>query len=227
MAQFNPDKPTLYSSRICPFAQRAVIAMTEAGIDYEDVFVDLFNKPDWYSQIHPQGLVPAVRLPGGKALTESQFIVYYAADINEKLYPKTPVERYDTRQLMDYIDKKVMPNYYKIMIGPVEDVVAVREDMQIRIRELNEKLLEINPDGIYVHGDSLTIADIYLLPLIQRYYLGVRKHCLPALDETGLERFIKWKKTLFELASFKKSFDSEDDIWTALSNLKKRLDAQK
>ncbi|OMJ12384.1 Pyrimidodiazepine synthase, partial [Smittium culicis] len=101
MAQFNPDKPTLYSSRICPFAQRAVIAMTEAGIDYEDVFVDLFNKPDWYSQIHPQGLVPAVRLPGGKALTESQFIVYYAADINEKLYPKTPVERYDTRQLMD------------------------------------------------------------------------------------------------------------------------------
>ncbi|OMJ10083.1 Glutathione S-transferase omega-1 [Smittium culicis] len=227
MAQFNPDKPTLYSSRICPFAQRAVIAMSEAGIDYEDVFVDLFDKPDWYSQIHPQGLVPAVRLPGGKALTESQFIVYYAADNNEKLYPKTPVERYDTRQLMDYIDKKVMPNYYKIMIGPVEDVVAVREDMQSRIRELNEKLLEINPDGIYVHGDSLTIADIYLLPLIQRYYLGVRKHSLPALDETGLERFVKWKKTLFELPSFKKSFDSEDDIWTALSNLKKRLDAQK
>ncbi|OMJ12018.1 hypothetical protein AYI69_g9602 [Smittium culicis] len=99
--------------------------------------------------------------------------------------------------------------------------------MQTRIRELNEKLLETNLYGIYLHGDSLTIADIYLPPLIQRYYLGVRKHCLPALDETGLERFIKWKKTIFELPSFKKSFDSEDDIWTALSNLKKILDARK
>ncbi|OMJ12776.1 hypothetical protein AYI69_g9270 [Smittium culicis] len=172
-------------------------------------------------------LAPAVRLPGGKALTESQFIVYYAADINERLYPKTPVERYDTRQLLDYIDKKVMPNYYKIMIGPVEDVVPVREDMQIRIRELNEKLLEINPDGIYVHGDTLAIADIYLLPLIQRYYLGVRKHSLPALDETGLEIFIKWITPLFELPSFKKSFDSKDDIWNAFSNLKKKLNTQK
>ncbi|OMJ24240.1 Glutathione S-transferase omega-1, partial [Smittium culicis] len=223
MALFNPNKITLYSSRICPFAQRAIIAMTEARIDYEDVFVDLFNKPNWYSQIHPQGLVPAVRMPGGKVLTESQFIVYYAADINEKLYPKSHVERYDTRQIMDYIDKKVMPNYFKIMIGPVEEVKSVREDMQIRIKELNERLLEINPKGVFFYGNSLSIADIYLLPLIQRYYLGVRKHKLPELDETGLERFVRWKKTTFELSSFKKSYDSEDDIWTALSNLKKRL----
>lgn len=41
------DKITLYNATICPFAQRAVIALKETGVDYETVDIDLLNKPEW------------------------------------------------------------------------------------------------------------------------------------------------------------------------------------
>lgn len=41
------SKITLYNAVICPYAQRAVIALKESGADYEIVDIDLYNKPDW------------------------------------------------------------------------------------------------------------------------------------------------------------------------------------
>jgi glutathione S-transferase len=40
-------KLTFYTSIICPYAQRAAIALQEVGADYEKVEIDLANKPDW------------------------------------------------------------------------------------------------------------------------------------------------------------------------------------
>lgn len=42
----------------------------QAPLDFEAVHVDLSNKPRWYSQVNPRGLVPAVTY-GGKTLLES------------------------------------------------------------------------------------------------------------------------------------------------------------
>lgn len=36
---------TLVSHHLCPYVQRAVIALTEKGVPFERVYVDLANKP--------------------------------------------------------------------------------------------------------------------------------------------------------------------------------------
>lgn len=41
------DKIVLYTAKICPYAQRAAIALREAGVEYESVEIDLTNKPSW------------------------------------------------------------------------------------------------------------------------------------------------------------------------------------
>jgi glutathione S-transferase len=41
------DKLIFYNATICPYAQRAAIALKEVEADYEEVQIDLANKPDW------------------------------------------------------------------------------------------------------------------------------------------------------------------------------------
>jgi len=48
-----PPKPIkLYSNKSCPWAQRSRIALLEAGVKYEEIEIDLTNKPEWYSKIN-------------------------------------------------------------------------------------------------------------------------------------------------------------------------------
>ena len=44
-------KLTLISHKLCPYVQRAVIALTEKGVPFERIDIDLANKPDWFLRI--------------------------------------------------------------------------------------------------------------------------------------------------------------------------------
>ncbi|TIX64758.1 MAG: glutathione S-transferase family protein, partial [Mesorhizobium sp.] len=41
-------KLTLVSHHLCPYVQRAAISLTEKGVPFERVMIDLANKPDWF-----------------------------------------------------------------------------------------------------------------------------------------------------------------------------------
>src|SRR3982751_20174 len=74
---------TLISHTLCPYVQRAVIALTEKGIPFERIDIDLANKPDWFLKISPLGKVPVliVRTTDGEAvLFESNVICEYIED---------------------------------------------------------------------------------------------------------------------------------------------------
>ena len=51
---------TLVSHRLCPYVQRAVIALTEKGVPFERIVIDLANKPDWFLKISPLGKTPVL-----------------------------------------------------------------------------------------------------------------------------------------------------------------------
>jgi glutathione S-transferase len=48
---------TLVSHHLCPYVQRAAIALTEKGVPFERRHVDLSTKPDWFLAISPLGKV--------------------------------------------------------------------------------------------------------------------------------------------------------------------------
>jgi hypothetical protein len=41
----------LISHKLCPYVQRAVIALNEKGVPFERIDIDLANKPDWFLAI--------------------------------------------------------------------------------------------------------------------------------------------------------------------------------
>ena len=50
----------LISHKLCPYVQRAVIALSEKGVAFERIDIDLANKPDWFLAISPLGKTPVL-----------------------------------------------------------------------------------------------------------------------------------------------------------------------
>jgi len=103
--------PILISHTMCPYVQRAAIALTEKAVAFERVYVDLSNKPDWFKAISPLGKVPLLRVRRGGdeveggdevVLFESVAILEYLEDTQpHPLHPADPVVRARHRAWME------------------------------------------------------------------------------------------------------------------------------
>ena len=97
----------LIGHKLCPYVQRAVIALTEKGVPFERVDIDLANKPDWFLKISPLGEVPVLVVAtarGEVALFESNVICEYIEETQAgpKLHPSDPLVRAEHRAWMEF-----------------------------------------------------------------------------------------------------------------------------
>lgn len=97
----------LISHKLCPYVQRAVIALNEKGAAFERVDIDLANKPDWFLKISPLGKVPVLTVGsdhGEVALFESNVICEYIEETQggAKLHPQGSLQRAQHRAWMEF-----------------------------------------------------------------------------------------------------------------------------
>ena len=82
----------LISHKLCPYVQRAVIALTEKGVPFERIDIDLANKPDWFLKISPLGKadeawiaraleLPFFAAPPPKSLDRNDFAALKLGDV--------------------------------------------------------------------------------------------------------------------------------------------------
>ena len=92
----------LISHKLCPYVQRAVIALSEKGVAFERIDIDLANKPDWFLKISPLGKTP-VLLVGDHAIFESAVILEYLEETQAKpLHPADPLARAEHRAFIEF-----------------------------------------------------------------------------------------------------------------------------
>jgi glutathione S-transferase len=92
----------LVSHKLCPYVQRAVIALTEKGVPFERIDIDLANKPDWFLKISPLGKTP-VLLVGAVPIFESAVILEYLEEAQaEPLHPADPLVRAEHRAWIEF-----------------------------------------------------------------------------------------------------------------------------
>jgi len=97
----------LISHKLCPYVQRAVIALTEKGVPFERVDIDLASKPEWFLKISPLGKVPVLVVAterGEVALFESNVICEYIEETQTGpgLHPTDPLVRAEHRAWMEF-----------------------------------------------------------------------------------------------------------------------------
>src|ERR1700731_649225 len=96
------DRLRLISHKLCPYVQRAVIALTEKGVPFERVDIDLANKPDWFLKLSPLAKTP-VLVVGDTAIFESAVILEYLEETQPKpLHPRDPLQRAEHRGWIEF-----------------------------------------------------------------------------------------------------------------------------
>lgn len=99
---------TLISHALCPYVQRAAIALAEKGVAFTRRDIDLADKPDWFVQISPLGKVPLlqVRSADGReaVLFESNVICEWIEETQSGplLHPADPLDRARHRAWMEF-----------------------------------------------------------------------------------------------------------------------------
>jgi len=97
---------TLVSHHLCPYVQRAAIALAEKDAAFERIVVNLADKPDWFRALSPLGKVPLLRVArdGRDAVIfESAVILEYLEDTQPPpLHPADPLERARHRSWIEF-----------------------------------------------------------------------------------------------------------------------------
>ncbi|MGB8399712.1 glutathione S-transferase family protein [Bradyrhizobium sp.] len=97
-----PKPLKLISHKLCPYVQRAVIALTEKGVPFERIDVDLANKPDWFLGISPLGKTPVLQV-GDVPIFESAVILEYLEETQQRpLHPADPLVRAEHRAWIEF-----------------------------------------------------------------------------------------------------------------------------
>src|SRR5579864_6125758 len=92
----------LISHKLCPYVQRAVIALTEKGVPFERIDVDLANKPDWFLKLSPLGKTP-VLVVDDTPIFESAVILEYLEETQlNPLHPADPLKRAEHRGWIEF-----------------------------------------------------------------------------------------------------------------------------
>jgi len=187
-----PQSLEFYSGWFCPFVQRAWIALEEGKLPYQYKEVNPYKKEPSYLAINPKGLVPSL-VDNGKILYESSIIVEYLSDqYNLGLLPSDPYERAKGKLVIDIINKKIIPAYFRVLQSQEPDQQAsARADFIAGLKEFAGKLPK--DDGPFYNGKNFGFVDIELVPWALRLYI-LEKHRgleIPDNDEVWT-RFREW-----------------------------------
>jgi glutathione S-transferase len=196
---------TLVSHHLCPYVQRAAIALAEKGIAFERIDIDLAAKPDWFRAISPLGKVPLLRVarPGGgeAVLFESAVICEYIEETQggPALHPADPIERAEHRAWIE-LASAILADLYAIETTPdAAQFEAKRQAATQKFARVEQELAARSGAGPFFAGARFSLVDAAFAPVL-RYF-----DTFDAIADLGIltdkPRVAAWRSALAERPS--------------------------
>jgi glutathione S-transferase len=161
---------TLVSHHLCPYVQRAAIALAEKGVPFERVNVDLSNKPDWFRAISPLGKVPLLRVRHGNTedvIFESAVILEFLEETEANaLHPADPMARARHRAWIEFGSAvlNAIGRFYS-----AADEAAFRHESS-GLSEMFSRMeaeLSAKPSGPWFAGERFSLVDAVYGPVFR------------------------------------------------------------
>lgn len=193
----------LVSFKLCPYVQRAVIALKEKEVPYRITYIDLSDPPQWFLDISPLGKVPLLRVDG-EVLFESAVISEFIDETTEgSLHPQDPLQRARNRGWIEYCSS-CLEVLYTINTTTEQELFDEAVDtMRGRLTKL-EAVLESTP---FFNGEQFSLVDAAFAPLFMRLDLLEQKAGVTTCS--GLSRVCSWRDTLLARESVQHSVVEE------------------
>src|ERR1700739_649536 len=179
----------LVSHKLCPYVQRAVIALTDKGVPFERIDIDLANKPDWFLKISPRGKTP-VLLVGDHAIFESAVILEYLEETEARpLHPSDPLRRAEHRAFIEF-GSAVLNDIAGLYSAPDEAAFKAKAaQLEARFARLETRII-----GPWFDGESFSLVDAVFGPVF-RYF-----DVFDAIGDfgilTGKPKLARWRAAL-------------------------------
>ncbi|MCW8891086.1 MAG: glutathione S-transferase family protein [Sedimenticola sp.] len=164
-------KLELVSFAICPFVQRAVIALKEKQVDFDITYIDLENTPAWFKLISPFGKVPLLKVDN-EVLFESAIINEFLDEVYPPvLHPEDPLERAKHRGWIEF-GSNLLFEQFKLVLAQDEEAIVQQSEV---LGGLFARLVQEVSDGPYFAGARFSLLDAAYAPLFMRYEI-LKKH---------------------------------------------------
>jgi len=190
---------TLVSHALCPYVQRAAIALIEKDIPFERITIDLARKPGWFTAISPLGRVPLLRVGTGvgtgdeAVLFESAAICEYLEDTTARpLHPADPVARARHRAWMEFGSNVL--NLIGGFYNAPDDAALMRRRDEIRERFITLEAELASSDGPYFAGAAFSLVDAVFGPVFRYFERFDAVEDFGFFD--GLPRVSAWRRAL-------------------------------
>ncbi|KAF2092184.1 thioredoxin-like protein [Saccharata proteae CBS 121410] len=214
-------KITFYTFPDCPWCQRVHILLQELELPFEQVYIELSEpRPQWYLDINPRGLVPAIKYSNGiindEIIYESSVVAQFLADIRPSHIlpasmstPTAPLVRARIAFFVDTFMGKVANMRQMIMAEDKE--ASARETVKAIEKDVEPLLLGAAP--FFGGSEEMTMAEVLTAPFVLRLYAHSKAnaHMSPVLAEEmdKLPNFSKWAKAVMERQSVKENWEEK------------------
>ncbi|MBE8986978.1 glutathione S-transferase family protein [Nostoc sp. LEGE 12450] len=153
----------------CPFCERVWFALEEKEIPFTTEFIDLTNKPKWYTDLVPTTLVPAARIEGKLVYESKDILLALEERFGSTLLPEDPEENAVARQWLEEAETNgVRDIAYKFLRQAPEDpneLASLQTAFEAKLDELEQLLGKYS--GPYFLS-TFSVVDITYSPHLDR-----------------------------------------------------------
>jgi glutathione S-transferase len=212
---------TLVSHALCPYVQRAAIALDEKGVEFARLDVDLADKPDWFLAISPLGKVPLLKV-GEAVIFESAVILEYLEETQPNpLHPADPLRRAEHRAWIEF-GSSILADIWAFYTAMDDATFAAkRKALAEKFARLEQRL----GDGPYFEGARFSLVDAVFGPVF-RYFDSFDR-----IADFGIladkPRLAAWRRGLAQRPSIARAVrpDYAERLWDFLAARNSRLSA--
>jgi glutathione S-transferase len=193
----------LISHKLCPYVQRAVIALTEKGVAFERIDIDLAHKPEWFLAISPLGKTP-VLLVGEVPIFESAVILEYLEETQPKpLHPADPLARAEHRGWIEF---------GSAVLSDIAGFYAAKDEATLKAKsaQLEQKLARLEARikaAPWFDGKNFSLVDAVFGPVF-RYF-----EVFDEIADFGIlsdkPKLARWRKALAARRSVKTAVSAD------------------
>jgi glutathione S-transferase len=206
---------TLISHHLCPYVQRAAIALLEQDLPFERRNIDLGNKPDWFLEISPLGKVPVLVVDDDAVLFESSVIAQYVDELTGGgLLSSELLEKSQQLAWMEFASQ-VVANIGHLYSAPTNTAFETAENaLKQRLQRVESTL----GTGQWFSGNKFTLVDAAFAPAFR--YFDVIDNLLENDVFSGTPKVARWRRSLSERVTVKNAVgqDYYERLLTFLSN---------
>lgn len=214
---------TLVSHGLCPYVQRAAIALLEKDVAFERITIDLDDKPNWFKAISPLGKVPLLRVRRAGVpdvvLFESSVICEYIEETQAGpvLHPADPLEKARHRGWMEF-GSSILADLWGFETA--KDPATFETKRAALAAKFGRVDAELGA-GPFFAGERFSLVDAVYAPIFR--YFDVFDRIAETRVFDGLSRVAQWREALAARPSVQAA--APDDYAARLMAFLKRRDA--